>query len=147
LNDARTPMIVSLLSIVINYAAASVLIHGTNLGHAGLALSTSSVAIFGSVALFLILRNRIVGVHGRDLLNSAARIAGGSIAMGLAVYASSHLVQSVAGVSRLGYMLDLAISIPTGIVVLYFACRALQVPELEMATRALAGPLARRFRK
>jgi hypothetical protein len=86
-------------------------------------------------------------VHGKDLLNSASRIMGGSIAMGLAVAATSHLVQSVAGVSRLGYLLDLAISIPTGMLVLYFACRALQVPELEMATRALAGPLSRRFRK
>jgi putative peptidoglycan lipid II flippase len=147
LNDARTPMIVSLLSIVINYGAASALIHGTSLGHAGLALSTSSVALFGSVALFIILRSRIDGVHGKDLLNSASRIMGGSIAMGLAVAATSHLVQSVAGVSRLGYLLDLAISIPTGMLVLYFACRALQVPELEMATRALAGPLSRRFKK
>jgi len=147
LNDAITPMIVSLLSIVINYAAASALIHGTHLGHAGLALSTSAVALFGSLALFIILRNRIAGVHGRDLLYSVARILAASGTMGLAVAASSHVVQSVAGATRVGYLLDLFISIPTGMLVLYFACRALQIPELEMATRAIAGSLSRRSKK
>ena len=147
LNDATTPMIVSLLSIVINYAAASALIHGTALGHAGLALSTSAVALFGSLALFAILRNRIGGVHGRDLFASVLRILAASGAMGLAVAGVSHLVLSAAGASRIGYLLDLSISIPTGIVVLYIACRMLQIPELEMATRALAGPLSRRFKR
>lgn len=147
LNDATTPMIVSLLSIVINYAAASALIHGTALGHAGLALSTSAVALFGSLALFAILRNRIGGVHGRDLFASVLRILAASGAMGLAVAGVSHLVLSAIGASRIGYLLDLSISIPTGIVVLYIACRMLQIPELEMATRALAGPLSRRFKR
>jgi putative peptidoglycan lipid II flippase len=146
LNDARTPMIVSLLSIAINYVAAALLIHGTHLGHAGLALSTSAVALFGSVVLFILLRSRIKGVHGRDLLNSVVRILGASIAMGLAVSGSSYLVRGMMGATRLGYVLDLAISIPIGLLVLYFACRVLRVPELEMATRALAGPLSRRFK-
>src|SRR3984885_2248191 len=70
LHDARTPMIVSLISIAVNYGTASLFIHGTELGHAGLALSTSVVAIFGAVALFLILRSRIGGVHGRVLASS-----------------------------------------------------------------------------
>jgi putative peptidoglycan lipid II flippase len=146
LNDARTPMIVSLLSIAINYVAAALLIHGTHLGHAGLALSTSAVALFGSVVLFILLRSRIKGVHGRDLLNSVVRILGASIAMGLAVSGSSYLVRGMMGATRLGYVLDLAISIPIGLLVLYLACRVLRVPELEMATRALAGPLSRRFK-
>src|SRR5579862_3487329 len=46
LHDARTPMMVSLISIAINYATASLLLRDTHLGHAGLALTTSAVAIF-----------------------------------------------------------------------------------------------------
>src|ERR1700694_3367352 len=45
LHDARTPMIISLISIAVNYATASLLLNSTNLSHAGLALSTSTVAI------------------------------------------------------------------------------------------------------
>ena len=60
-------MLVSLVSIAVNYATASLLIRFTGLGHAGLALSTSAVAIFGVVALFVILRKRIGGIYGRNL--------------------------------------------------------------------------------
>ena len=45
LNDSRTPMIVSLVSILINAAAASTMVKLAGLGHAGLALSTSVVAL------------------------------------------------------------------------------------------------------
>ena len=67
LGDARTPMLVSLGSIVVNFATAATMIRFAGLGHAGLALSTSAVALFGFFLLFEILRRRIGGVHGREL--------------------------------------------------------------------------------
>jgi hypothetical protein len=66
--------------------------------------------------------------------------------MGGAVAFSSHYIQQVLGAHRFGRVVDLAISIPLGTVVFYAACRALKVAELDLATRAIAGPLARRFR-
>ncbi len=77
LHDARTPMFVSIISIAINYATASYLLRDTTLGHAGLALSTSVVAVFGAVALFLILRKRIGGIYGRNLADSIWKICRG----------------------------------------------------------------------
>ena len=144
LHDARTPMLISLISIAVNYVTAVVLLRDTNLSHAGLALSTSTVAIFGAVALFGILRNRIGGIYGRNLANSIWRITVASAVMGCAVWASSHGVQSWLGVTRWGRLVDLAISIPVGIVVFYIASRLLRVSELDLATRALTGPLLRR---
>ena len=70
LNDSRTPMLVSLCSILINFVAASAMVRTGTLGHAGLALATSLVALFNFMALFWILRNRIGGIHGRALLRS-----------------------------------------------------------------------------
>ena len=70
LNDARTPMFISLVSIAVNFTVAYTLTHHTTLGHAGLALSTSSVATFGAIVQFWLLRNRIHGIHGRVLLAS-----------------------------------------------------------------------------
>jgi putative peptidoglycan lipid II flippase len=147
LDDARTPMLISLASIVINYVTAFVLLKGTNLGHAGLALSTSAVALFGAVALFAILRNRIERVEGRALANSIWRITAASLIMGIAVFVSSHFMQEFLGTRRLGRVVDLAVSIPLGLLVFYGASRFLKVAELDLATRALAGPLARRFRR
>lgn len=145
LHDAKTPMIISLISIAINYFTAFALLRGTALGHAGLALSTSAVAIFGSVALFAILRTRIGGIHGRALANSIWKITLASAVMGGAVWLVSHEIQQWLGTARLGRLVDLALSIPFGLLVFYGACRLLRVAELDLATRSLAGPLMRRL--
>ena len=139
LHDARTPMIVSILSIAVNYLTASLLFSRTHLGHAGLALSTAAVATFGGVALFVILRDRVGGIYGRNLLESVWKITVASAVMGAAVVLSNHWMESWLGVDRLGRLADLAVSIPLGLVVFYAACRALRVSELELAARALAG--------
>jgi putative peptidoglycan lipid II flippase len=76
LNDARTPMLVSAASVAINFGAAWGLLKWAGLGHAGLALSTSIVALFGAAALFALLRVRIQGIHGKTLARSAATPAG-----------------------------------------------------------------------
>jgi hypothetical protein len=47
------------------------------------------------------------------------------------------------GVGRLGRLVDLAVSIPLGMLVFYAGCRILRVSELELAARALRNPLAR----
>ena len=145
LHDARTPMFISLASIGINYFTAFVLLRQTALGHAGLALSTSAVAIFGAVALFAILRNRIGGIHGRALANSVLKITLASAVMGGAVWFSSHGIQQWLGTARPGRLADLAISIPVGLIVFYAACKLLRVAELDLASRALAAPLMRRL--
>jgi putative peptidoglycan lipid II flippase len=145
LNDARTPMMVSLLSIAINYFTVVALLNFTSLRHAGLALSTSAVAIANALVLFWLLRNRIGGVHGRNLFSSIAKISVASMVMGVAVWASSTGVKDWIGISPRARLVDLAISIPLGLIVLYFTCRLMKVAELEMAVQALAGPLQRRL--
>lgn len=146
LHDARTPMIVSLLSIAVNYFVASLLFSRTDLGHAGLALSTAVVATFGGLALFVILRYRIAGIYGRNLVESIWKIAVASAMMGAVVWLANRFVESRLGTDRLARLTDLAVSIPLGILVFYGLCRALRVSELELAARALADPLARRLR-
>jgi putative peptidoglycan lipid II flippase len=145
LHDARTPMIISLISIAVNYATASMLLRKSNLGHAGLALTTSAVAIFGAVALFAILRPRIGGIYGRDLGISILKITLASAVMGGVVWVSSHAFQHSLGLSRLARVADLAFSIPLGLVIFYGSCRLLRVAELELATRSVVGPIMRRL--
>ncbi len=117
LHDARTPMIVSVLSIAINYFTASLLFRHSSLGHAGLALSTAAVATFGGVALFVILRKRIGGIYGRNLMDSVWKIVVASAVMGAAVLLSSHWIEGWLGANRLGRLVDLAVSIPLGLLV------------------------------
>jgi len=147
LNDSRTPMLVSVLSIAINIAVAMTLVRWLKLGHSGLALSTSAVALFGFLVQFWIMRRRIGGVYGRRLRSSIAKVAAGSVFMGAVVFLSSRAITGILGETTLGRLVDLAVSIPLGLGALYWALRILKVDELEMATRALAGPLLRRWSK
>ena len=147
LNDARTPMLVSLSSIIINLATVSIMVRGAHLGHAGLALATAAVSNFSFIVLFWILRNRIGGIQGRALMRSTLQVGAASALMGIAVYLSSHAIRAWLGTRTMAYVADIGISIPLGLVVLYSACRLLKVTELEFAIQTIAAPLARRWQR
>lgn len=143
LKDARTPMFVSLASIAINYAVVSTMTTQPGFGLAGLAMSTSVVAITGSLILFSILKGRMTGIYGRALLASVLRILLAAAAMSVAIWATSLFVASRIEPGRMRYLVDLALSIPSGLAVYYFACRLLGVEEMALAADALERPLSR----
>lgn len=145
LKDSRTPMVVSLASIAINAGAAWALVRHTNMGHAGLALSTSCVALFSFLTLFWAIKQKLGGIHGRRVRSVILKVSVASLLMTSVVWVSSKAITSALGAHFLGRMTDLAVSIPLGLAVLYWAARGMKIEELEMATRALAGPLARRL--
>lgn len=145
LGDARIPMMVSLFSIGINYVAAFTMIRVEKIGHAGLALSTSLVALFGFVVLFAILRSRIGGVYGRELARGVTKVAIASAVMGVAVGGVSRGMGMWMGISQLARLADLAVSLPVGLATFYGMCRALGVEELDVAIRAFTSPVRRRL--
>jgi putative peptidoglycan lipid II flippase len=147
LGDARTPMIVSLSSIMINYMVASSMIRLGGLGHAGLALSTSAVALTGFLVQFLILRTRIAGIHGRVLAAQVGRIGLASLAMAAVVWASSHYMRLWLHTGQLAHLADLAVSLPLGGAVYYWSAKALGLTEIDMVLRSFTGPLQRRFQR
>jgi putative peptidoglycan lipid II flippase len=136
-------MYVSLLSIGINLAAVMSLLRYTRLGHAGLALSTSAVALVGFAILFEVLRRRIGGIDGRKLAESAGKVIVASAGMGLAIALLRDGIEGAWGISRLARLAELSIAIPAGLVVFYTLCRLMRVSELELALSAAAGPLRR----
>lgn len=147
LNDARTPMIVSVVSILINYFTAVALIRYAGFGHAGLAMATSAVALFGFIILFAILRARIGGVYGRELVVGFAKVAVASAAMGGVVFLVSSSMERWLGVGQMARRADLAVSMPLGVAVFYLACRAMGVTDLDMAFKAVIAPVMRRLRR
>ena len=143
LRDSRTPMLVSLASIAINFLAATATLHYTSLGHAGLALSASVVALSSFLLLFWILRNKIGGIYGRDLAASTGKMALASLFMGVVVAMLQLGTASWLGTSRMASAFTLALCIPAGLAMFYAACRALRITELDLAVTGLASPLSR----
>lgn len=141
LGDARTPMWISLCSIGINLAAALALTRYWNWGHEGLALSTSLVALFASVSQFLMLRDRIAGIYGRQLFSDFVRVTAAAAVMGAVVWVSTTLMQQSFGVTKLARLADLAVSIPLGLAVFWAACRVLKIQDFDLVLRNIARPI------
>jgi putative peptidoglycan lipid II flippase len=145
LKDSRTPMLVSGLNVAVNYVSAYSLLEFARLRHQGLAFTTSAVALFNFVCLFLIMRSRIGGIDGRALLSSSIRIGVASMAMGIALVFLSAQILGAMGTGKLGHVVNLAAGIPAGAAIFWAVSRWLGIPELELASRAAAKPLGRLF--
>ncbi|MGA2275782.1 MAG: murein biosynthesis integral membrane protein MurJ [Bryobacteraceae bacterium] len=130
LDDAWTPMAVSLASIGLNLVVAIGLARGARMGQAGLALATSLVALAAAAALAAALRRRIKGIEGRRLAMSAAKITLAAVAMGAVCRVSSVMIHAGVHGHRMPHLADLGVSIPLGVGVFYVLARTLRIPEL-----------------
>jgi len=140
LRDSRTPMFVSLGTIVVNFTAATLLIGHTSLGHVGLAMALSVVSTFSAMVQFVLMRNRIGGIHGRGLAASLMKIVVASAAMGILVSWMNAGIESAWGISRGASLMSVALCIPVGFAAYYGVCRLLAVPELALAYGAMRRP-------
>lgn len=145
LKDARTPMLVSLGSIVVNYFMNSLLVH--RYGHVGLALSTSVVALVNFVLLLHFMRRKLGHIEGRHLFRTFFKICAASFVMAVIAW----LVNWRIGVQLpfKGLTLRL-IQVPSAIFVgavsFYFLCRLLSVKELDDAVNSIGGRFLSRLR-
>jgi len=145
LGNSRTPTLISFVSIAVNYSVAVTMIRVAGFGHAGLALSTSSVALFSFCALLWQMRQRLGGIDGRMLLGAVTRIALAAVPMGLVCWFASHWLQMALGLSRWARLADLAVSVPLGLAVFYGVARILKIEVLDETVRAITEPLSRRL--
>ena len=153
LDDAKTPMLIALGSIVVNFIGSYFLrdllshvgVSSTapqGYGHAGVALATSLVALVNFSALFLIMRRRIDRLNGRFILISFLKIAVASAALSLVCYFSYHYLFGVYGASTLVLRLvEAFVPMALGGIAFVIAAKLLRVSELEK----LAGSLRRKF--
>ncbi len=142
LGDSRTPMFVSLGSVAVNGGAAFYMVRVAGFGHAGLALTTSIVSTFSSLTLLMLLRPKIGGVAGREILAGTVKIVAAALVMGVVCHmavTASHALLHVPGVARVA---DVAIGVPAGAGSFYAAAALLRVPELAETRKELL----RRFR-
>jgi putative peptidoglycan lipid II flippase len=155
LNDARTPMVISLISIAVN-AVAGYFFRAlfSNFGvtpetpngyaHAGLALSTSSVALVNFFALIFFMRRRIERLEGRRILSSFLRIAAAAAALSVVSYFAYRWLHGVFGGRGLGArLIEALVPMLVGGVVFFAVARLLRVEELNQATQAVLGRFMR----
>jgi putative peptidoglycan lipid II flippase len=132
LRDSRTPVIVSVISVLVNLALNLTLVRV--MGFRGLALGTAIAAIINAITLLVLLRRRIGGLDGRRLAAALTKIAIASGAMGIAVHiASGWLAEVLPGRELPWKMVHVFTAIGIGVLVLAAAARVLRISEFDEA--------------
>ncbi len=142
LGDARTPMIISLLSILANFIMNALLIN--TLQERGLALSTSAVALLNFSFLYFIMHKRIGDMEGRKTLVTAIKIILASAVMaGVCKMLSFYL----GGLTTSGHiterLVQVFVPIAAGAFIFYATAQALKIEELSAATALVRRKLKR----
>ena len=145
LNDARTPMAISLASIAVNYVMNSLLVGP--FGHIGLAFSTSTVAIMNFVLLALVVRKRIGGLEAATLVPTVMRIVAATIPMAAAAWLVDLTISATPLRGLPLEFLRVAAAIVAAVIVFTIACHKLRIREFTEAYDAIAGKIMRALRR
>lgn len=131
LDDARTPALVSVLSIVINATLNWVAIRHLGFGHAALAGATSAVALLNFAILFAVLTKRIGPTEG--LAGALGRVLVAAGAVGLTcIVARAGVAELVALDTVVGRAIVVGVCVPLGALVFGAACLWLGLSEVEL---------------
>jgi putative peptidoglycan lipid II flippase len=141
----RTPVIVSMVTVLVNAGLNVVLVR--EMGYRGLALGTSIAALFNAVTLLILLRRHLGGLHEGQIVGSLARISLASVAMGFAAYAVSAVLETqLPGGSLALQIVRLAATIGISVVVLGVASWLLRIREFRDGVALVTRRVGRRPR-
>ena len=134
LDQRRTPMYVSLVSIGVNLALNAGLAFGLGWGHRGLALSTSIVAMLNFFILYVLMRRLAGGLETQVFARSLTRLAAAAAGLAVFCFAAQRLVLA----DFFAWSLTLKIPALLGVIavagLLFFVtCYLLRVPEMREA--------------
>jgi putative peptidoglycan lipid II flippase len=142
LNESRTPVKVSMASVLVNAALNVALVRV--MGYRGLALGTSIAALFNAVTLMILLRRRLHGIEGGRVFGSFVRIVIASALMGMATFAADRaLAVWLPGGALVVQIVRVAAVIGVSLVVLAGAAHLLHIREF----REGMGLVTRRLRR
>lgn len=156
LDDAKTPMVIALVSIVVNVVACYLLMKvltgvfvtdatPSGIGHVGVALATSCVALVNFFALAWFMRGKIKRLNGRDIFASFIKIAIASAVMSGVAYFSFHCLTAMFPVKHFTHrLIEAFVPIALAGVTFILAAKILRVNELEKLFGALSRKLGRR---
>jgi putative peptidoglycan lipid II flippase len=146
LRDARTPVMVSMITVATNVALNLWLVRV--LGFGGLALGTAIASLVNAGLLMGLLSRRIGGVDSPRVLVTFVKIAAASAAMGAAAWWMHGSLAGLVGAANvLSRGIAVAGAIGGGMVVLAAAAKMLRLSEFEDAIGAISRRLRATERK
>jgi putative peptidoglycan lipid II flippase len=140
----QLPMLVSLLSIAVNFGLNWFFRFRLGWDHRGLALSTSLVAITNFALLYIMMRQHAVRLETRALLLTLAKLALAGLALTLVCLgAQSVLFQSLESLRTWEKTIGVILTVAVGGAVFFGAAYILHVAELRDVVLLVRGRLSR----
>jgi len=136
LGQPRTPLRISLIGIGVNLTLNLIGFEVLHLGHAGLALTTSCVALINFAQLAFALRKHVDIGDVRQWVSYLARCLLASVSCGLAAWAVDHWLEHVFRHGPLT-IVALAIAVGAGVSTYFAAAHVLQLSESAQAWRMI----------
>lgn len=156
LNDAKTPMIIAVVSIGVNalasYSFMNLFSHygvspeyPSGLGHAGVAVATSCVALVNFFALALMMRRKIQRIDGKSIISAFIKIAIASALMSVVCYFSYYFLhQKLEAKGFLFKAVEVFVPIILGGIIFLIMTKLLRVNEVNKLYNAFARKLGRK---
>lgn len=153
LDDARTPMYVSIASIAVHAPMSfgmMYLLSGVGVtperpngfGHVGVALATSTVALVNFLALTFLMRRKIGRLNGRDIVSAFVKIAIAAAVMSVVCYFSyQYLHGYFLEKTFLVRLIEAFVPIALGGITFLVTAKLLRIGEIESVYKVLAGKL------
>ena len=143
--SARTPMLISLGSIAVNYVMNALLVGP--FGHVGLAVSTSSVALVNCLLLGVFMRRKLGRIAGRELSLKALRIVAASVPTAAVAWLVNDFATLLPLVGLALNLVRVLLAIALAAITFYFVCGWFRVVEVDEAVSAVGGRLLRLLRR
>lgn len=156
LDDAKTPMYVSVASIIVHVFTSYGMMRllstvgisperPNGYGHVGVALATSTVALVNFFALVFLMRRKIRRVNGGEILLALAKIAVASIAMSAVCYFSYYFLHQYFGAASLLFkLIECFIPIALGGLTFAIVAKILRIEEINKLYNVLARKLGKK---
>ncbi len=147
LDDAKTPMYVSLGAVAGNAALNALFVFGLGFGHVGLAAATAAMATVNVVVLLVILRRRLrttAALDARRFAGQVLRIGVAAAVMGAAAWGGYRGLQR-AGLAEgsLAAGIEVVLLLPTAVAVYAAVCRVLGIAAFDQAAALVTSRLRR----
>ncbi|MDE0298002.1 MAG: murein biosynthesis integral membrane protein MurJ [Candidatus Poribacteria bacterium] len=137
-NNTRTPVIVSILTVVVNIVLNYVFIFHLRLDHRAIAFSISCTTTLNFFVLLILLHRKVGGLGLEKVWILLAKVIVSSIIMGAICWTMSSWIESVIGVDGVYVRLISVFStIILGLITLLCLCKLLRVKELDHLVNAL----------
>jgi len=129
-NDTKTPLMIGIVSIILNFILSTVFMKYTGLGVSGMALSYSTVSAVNAVLLLSMLNRRMKGIHLKKLVKFLVKVVPASVMMGIVLYFLNLAVPGDSS-SKLIQIVNLMFEIGVGVLVYFALVLILKVEEAE----------------